>query len=52
MGNATSFQSTGNAATGFGAGGGGGLSNQSGASTIAGGAGSSGLINIWEFLAQ
>ncbi|WP_029085014.1 pyocin knob domain-containing protein [Bradyrhizobium sp. th.b2] len=52
MGNATAYQSNGNAATGFGAGGGGGLSNQSAASNIAGGAGSSGLINIWEFLAQ
>ncbi|WP_224741635.1 pyocin knob domain-containing protein [Bradyrhizobium sp. 2S1] len=52
MGNATAYQSNGNAATGFGAGGGGGLSNQSAASNISGGAGSSGLINIWEFLAQ
>ncbi|UGY23166.1 pyocin knob domain-containing protein [Bradyrhizobium septentrionale] len=52
MGNATAYQSNGNAATGFGAGGGGGLSNQSAASNVAGGAGSSGLISIWEFLAQ
>lgn len=52
MGNAASYQATGNAATGFGAGGGGGLSNQSGASNIAGGNGSSGLLIITEYLAQ